>query len=226
MREPGRETGLKDVARRAGVSVGTVSNVLNHPGKVSAETAERVQVAIDELGWVRNDAARQLRQGRNGMLGPGRPRRRQPVLHRRRLRRRARRHRARPRRAADQQRGGHRPGGARAADVRVAAARGAARGAGRRRRGQARGRPRPRHPRRAHRPARLDAGLLLRRRRRPARRPDRCRAPARGGSPPDRLRRRVHRHRAGGEPAGRRAVGRRCPRAAAAYGSTPSRPRR
>ena len=69
MREPGRETGLKDVARRAGVSVGTVSNVLNHPGKVSAETAERVQAAIDELGWVRNDAARQLRQGRNGMLG-------------------------------------------------------------------------------------------------------------------------------------------------------------
>ena len=68
-RETGRETGLKDVARRAGVSVGTVSNVLNHPGKVSAQTAERVQTAIDELGWVRNDAARQLRQGRNGMLG-------------------------------------------------------------------------------------------------------------------------------------------------------------
>ena len=69
VRESGRETGLKDVARRAGVAVGTVSNVLNHPGKVSAETAERVQAAIDELGWVRNDAARQLRQGRNGMLG-------------------------------------------------------------------------------------------------------------------------------------------------------------
>jgi LacI family transcriptional regulator len=64
-----RQTGLKDVARLAGVAVGTVSNVLNHPDKVSAETAERVNAAIAELGWVRNDAARQLRQGRNGMLG-------------------------------------------------------------------------------------------------------------------------------------------------------------
>jgi LacI family transcriptional regulator len=64
-----RQTGLKDVARLAGVAVGTVSNVLNHPDKVSADTAERVNAAIEELGWVRNDAARQLRQGRNGMLG-------------------------------------------------------------------------------------------------------------------------------------------------------------
>jgi LacI family transcriptional regulator len=64
-----RETGLKDVARLAGVSVGTVSNVLNHPAKVSAETARRVLEAIEELGWVRNDAARRLRQGRSGMLG-------------------------------------------------------------------------------------------------------------------------------------------------------------
>jgi len=64
-----RETGLKDVARLAGVSVGTVSNVLNHPDKVSEETARRVNGVIDELGWVRNDAARQLRQGRSAMLG-------------------------------------------------------------------------------------------------------------------------------------------------------------
>lgn len=62
-------TGLKDVATLAGVSVGTVSNVLNHPGKVTPETAERVQAAIAKLGWVRNDAARQLRQGRSAMIG-------------------------------------------------------------------------------------------------------------------------------------------------------------
>ena len=64
-----RETGLKDVARLAGVSVGTVSNVLNHPDKVNADTARRVLDVIEELGWVRNDAARQLRLGRSGMLG-------------------------------------------------------------------------------------------------------------------------------------------------------------
>ncbi len=63
------ETGLKDVATLAGVSVGTVSNVLNHPAKVTADTAARVNAAIAELGWVRNDAARQLRQGRSAMIG-------------------------------------------------------------------------------------------------------------------------------------------------------------
>lgn len=60
---------VKDVAARAGVSVGTVSNVLNTPAKVAAETAERVHRAIDELGFVRNDAARQLRAGTSRCIG-------------------------------------------------------------------------------------------------------------------------------------------------------------
>ena len=60
---------VKDVARRAGVSVGTVSNVMNHPEKVAAATVERVQAAIDELGFIRNDAARQLRDGRSKTIG-------------------------------------------------------------------------------------------------------------------------------------------------------------
>lgn len=60
---------VKDVAEGAGVSVGTVSNVLNRPGKVSAATVERVQRVIDELGFVRNDAARQLRAGRSRSIG-------------------------------------------------------------------------------------------------------------------------------------------------------------
>ncbi|GAA4158119.1 LacI family DNA-binding transcriptional regulator [Gryllotalpicola daejeonensis] len=60
---------VKDVARLAGVSIGTVSNVLNHPTKVSAETAVRVHDAIDKLGFVRNDAARQLRAGSSRALG-------------------------------------------------------------------------------------------------------------------------------------------------------------
>ncbi len=60
---------VRDVARRAGVSVGTVSNVMNHPDKVSATTVSRVQAVIDELGFIRNDAARQLRDGRSKTIG-------------------------------------------------------------------------------------------------------------------------------------------------------------
>lgn len=54
---------MRDVARVAGVSVGTVSNVLNARGRVAPEMAERVHAAIEDLGYVRNDAARQLRAG-------------------------------------------------------------------------------------------------------------------------------------------------------------------
>ena len=61
--------GVKDVAARAGVSVGTVSNVLNRPEKVSETTRDRVQAAIDELGFVRNEAARQLRAGLSNCVG-------------------------------------------------------------------------------------------------------------------------------------------------------------
>ena len=60
---------VKDVAALAGVSVGTVSNVLNRPQKVSAEVTGRVQSAIDKLGFVRNDAARQLRAGMSHSIG-------------------------------------------------------------------------------------------------------------------------------------------------------------
>ena len=60
---------VRDVAATAGVSVGTVSNVLNRPDKVSASTVERVQAAITQLGFVRNDAARQLRAGRSRSIG-------------------------------------------------------------------------------------------------------------------------------------------------------------
>lgn len=60
---------VKDVAERAGVSVGTVSNVLNRPSKVAPSTVRRVRKAIEELGFVRNDAARQLRAGRSKSIG-------------------------------------------------------------------------------------------------------------------------------------------------------------
>lgn len=60
---------VRDVAAAASVSVGTVSNVLNRPGQVAPATVARVMRAIDELGFVRNDAARQLRAGRSRSIG-------------------------------------------------------------------------------------------------------------------------------------------------------------
>lgn len=60
---------VKDVAKLAGVSVGTVSNVLNRPTGVRPQTRERVEGAIAQLGFIRNDSARQLRAGRSRMIG-------------------------------------------------------------------------------------------------------------------------------------------------------------
>ncbi|MET8310355.1 LacI family DNA-binding transcriptional regulator [Micromonospora sp. NPDC005173] len=54
---------IKEVARHAGVSLGTVSNVLNRPDMVAPATRQRVLDAITTLGYVRNDSARQLRAG-------------------------------------------------------------------------------------------------------------------------------------------------------------------
>lgn len=60
---------VRDVAREAGVSVGTVSNVLNRPQLVAPATVAKVSEVIERLGFVRNDAARQLRAGRSRSVG-------------------------------------------------------------------------------------------------------------------------------------------------------------
>jgi len=60
---------IRDVAERAGVSVGTVSNVLNRPERVAAATRAQVLAAIEELGFVRNSSAAQLRAGASRSLG-------------------------------------------------------------------------------------------------------------------------------------------------------------
>lgn len=60
---------MREVAAAAAVSVGTVSNVLNSPDKVAPATVARVHAAIEELGFVRNDAARQLKAGRSRSVG-------------------------------------------------------------------------------------------------------------------------------------------------------------
>lgn len=63
-----RRASVKDVAAAAGVSLGTVSNVLNRPDRVSAATRDRVEAAIAELGFVRNEFARSLRAGKTRTL--------------------------------------------------------------------------------------------------------------------------------------------------------------
>jgi LacI family transcriptional regulator len=59
---------VKDVAATAGVSLGAVSNVLNRPELVSPGTRTKVETAMAELGFVRNESARQLRAGRSSAL--------------------------------------------------------------------------------------------------------------------------------------------------------------
>ena len=60
---------IRDVARLAQVSAGTVSNVLNRPSYVREETRERVLAAIEELEFVPNQGSRQFRPGRVRTLG-------------------------------------------------------------------------------------------------------------------------------------------------------------
>src|SRR5438132_3679548 len=63
------KSSIREVAKRAGVSLGTVSNVLNRPDIVAEKTRRRVQLAIEEVGFVRNGSARQLRAGHSQCIG-------------------------------------------------------------------------------------------------------------------------------------------------------------
>jgi LacI family transcriptional regulator len=60
---------VQQVARRASVSIGTVSNVLNRPHIVAPATRERVLRVIEDLGYVRNESARHLRSGTARTIG-------------------------------------------------------------------------------------------------------------------------------------------------------------
>ncbi|QGQ20808.1 LacI family DNA-binding transcriptional regulator [Cellulomonas sp. JZ18] len=71
---------MVDVARLAGVSVKTVSNVLNGYPYIRETTRSRVLAAIDELGYELNVTARSLRSGRTGMIGLAVPELGQPYF--------------------------------------------------------------------------------------------------------------------------------------------------
>lgn len=60
---------IRDIAEMAGVSVATVSRVINNNGRFSEETRKRVQKVIDDNGYVTNMAARSLRSSKSGNIG-------------------------------------------------------------------------------------------------------------------------------------------------------------
>lgn len=66
---PASKVTLKDVAAHAGVSYQTVSKVLNGDMQVAPETMERIQAAVQELGYRPNRIARNMRAGRSFMIG-------------------------------------------------------------------------------------------------------------------------------------------------------------
>ena len=64
-----RPVNLKDVAAKAGVSITTVSHVINKTRFVKPETAAAVENAIKELNYVHNLAARTLRSKKSEIIG-------------------------------------------------------------------------------------------------------------------------------------------------------------
>jgi len=69
MKRNRRKVTIRDVARSAGVSVSTVSRVLNSKVDVAEETMDRVRAVIDELGYASSLAARGMRSHRTNLIG-------------------------------------------------------------------------------------------------------------------------------------------------------------
>ena len=60
---------IKDIAKRAGVSIATVSRVLNKNGRYSRETEEKILKIIEESGYRRNVNAKSLRTKKTQTIG-------------------------------------------------------------------------------------------------------------------------------------------------------------
>ena len=69
MRKKKRTVTIQDVAKTAGVSVSTVSRVLNERVDVASETQERILSVIDDLGYTTNLAARSMRNQKKNLVG-------------------------------------------------------------------------------------------------------------------------------------------------------------
>ena len=67
--EPGRRVTLRDVAREAGVSIKTVSRVVNKEPQVNETTAARVEGVVEKLGYRPNELARGLKGRRSRTIG-------------------------------------------------------------------------------------------------------------------------------------------------------------
>lgn len=64
-----RQLSIRDIAEMAGVSIATVSRVINNNGRFSEDTRKRVQKIIDDNGYVTNMAAKTLREARSKTIG-------------------------------------------------------------------------------------------------------------------------------------------------------------
>ncbi len=60
---------MKDIAKRCGVSIATVSKALNGQQDIGAETRERIRCIADEMGYMANSAARALKTNRTYNIG-------------------------------------------------------------------------------------------------------------------------------------------------------------
>ena len=69
MRRNTQRVTIRDVARKAGVSVTTVSRVINAKDDISEETFEKVQAVVQELGYASSLAARGMRSHRTNVIG-------------------------------------------------------------------------------------------------------------------------------------------------------------
>ena len=69
MRKKKQTVTIQDVAKTAGVSVSTVSRVLNGKVDVASETQDRIRSVIDDLGFTTNLAARSMRSHRRNLVG-------------------------------------------------------------------------------------------------------------------------------------------------------------
>lgn len=69
MSEMNHTPSIRDIARIAGVSVATVSRVLNKKGKYSAETEKKVLAVVNSYGYISNMSAKSLREAKSSTIG-------------------------------------------------------------------------------------------------------------------------------------------------------------